>query len=260
MNKKIVIILLLIVIVLLTVSYCHFAGGPKEKESTTGNVSDEISPEISPSVEKKKEKAALPPLVAKTAEAKGNSQGFLPTKMEDPKLVESYDKALKEMSVCLNMRVSALDSQAQINFDYFNDLISEDLGDIVAQEEDWIVTDVRTKTGEYRRVYVENQTDAKGVVSRKLKYFSITPGGVQTEIPLQPEQTANPSEALIASLESDGDIVSRSVSRRIFYQNGDDLVLVEKDGKIYSYSLPHDGRVYSCTGADTSATMRCQCK
>ena len=260
MNKKFFIILLLVVVSLLTVSYCHFGWGPK-KDETGKTLQEEALPAASPSMQKVKEKAATPPLVVKAVQAKeAQAQGFLPTQMEDPELLKSYQKALKEMSVCLNMRVSAMDPQAQMNFDYFNSLISEDLGDIVAQEEDWVVTDVRTKSGEYRRVYVENHVDANGATSRKLKHLSITPGGMQSELPLTPEQSASPSEALIASLEADGDVVSRSVSRRIFYQNGDDLVLVEKDGKIYSYSLPHDGRTYSCTGADSAATMVCQCK
>lgn len=260
MNKKFFIILLLVVVALLTVSYCHFGWGPK-KDEPTANLNEESMPTASPSAKKIKEKAATPPLVVKKAQAKeASAQGFLPTQMEDPELLKLYQKTLKEMSVCLNMRVAAIDPQAQMNFDYFNNLISEDLGDVVAQEEDWVVTDVRAKSGEYRRVYVENHVDANGTVSRKLKYFSITQGGMQSELPLTPEQSSSPSEALIASLEADGDVVSRSVSRRIFYQNGDDLVLVEKDGKIYSYSLPHDGRTYSCTGADSSSTMSCQCK
>lgn len=260
MNKKFFIVLLLVVVSLLTVSYCHFGWGPK-KDEPEKILQNEALPAASLFEKKVKEKAAVPPLVIKKAQAKeASAQGFLPTQMEDPALLKFYQNALKEMAVCLNMRVSAVDPQAQINFDYFNSLISEDLGDIVAQEEDWVVADVRSKNGEYRRVYVENHTDANGTVSRKLKYFSITPGGMQSELSLAPEQSANPSEALIASLEADGDVVSRSVSRRIFYQNGDDLVLVEKDGKIYSYSLPHDGRTYICTGADSAATMSCQCK
>lgn len=202
-------------------------------------------------------KASVPPHEAAAPTVAEAS--FLPTKMEDPQRFEVLQQNLKQMAVCLNMKVGALDAQAEFNFDYFSNLISEDLGDVVTQSEEWYATDIRTKAGEVRRIFVENATEGGLNPHRKLKYSSLSPGGEQKELPLTPEQMTNPSDALLASLESDGDVVGRSMSRRIFFQNGDDLLLVERNGKIYSFQLPHDGKTFSCTGVDGQA-MKCQCK
>lgn len=259
MTKKTFIILFIAAAVLLIVSYCQFGKGPDMAPSQLGEpaVGTE-SPVMSGSSAKKMTKATLPP--PDTAAPANSAAGFLPTRMEDPKKFESYQKNLKEMAECLNMKVGVLDPQAEINFDYFNSVISADLGDIVAQAEEWSAIDIRTQAGEIRRIYVENSTSGEAEPQRKLKYYSMGSGGEQKELPLSKDQMSSPSDSLIASLEKDGDVIGRSVSRRIFYQNGDDLLLVERNGKIYSFQLPHDGKTFSCLGADSSSTMKCQCK
>lgn len=255
MTKKTFIILFVAAAILLIVSYCQFGLGPETSSPTTSRLKGG----------KSVVKATLPPVetsTAKPAPATGeatSSAGFLPTQMAEPAKFSAYQKSLKEMSECLNMKVGALDPKAEINFDYFNSMISADLGDIVTQNEEWTAVDLRTSSGEIRRIYVEysgEETPPK----KTLKYYAVGAGGERREVPLSKEQMTNPSEALIASLEKDGEVLARSVSRRIFYQNGDDLLLVERNGKIYSFQLPHDGKTYSCWGADTAATMTCQCK
>lgn len=254
MNKKTLIILTVVVAALLIFSYCQFWRAPEETSSDFKSPSQALT-EIAV---KKNNKATPPPPDASAPSVAG--MGFVPTKMEDPKKFEVFQKSVKDMAECLNMKVATLDPQAEINFDYFNSVISADLGDIVAQNEDWSATDLRTKSGEIRRIYIETKTDANAEPHRSLKYLAMSPGGGQKELPLSKEQMENPSDTLIASLESDGDIIGRSSSRRIFYQNGDDLLLVERNGKIFSFELPHDGKTFRCTGADAASTMQCQCK
>ncbi|KHD88955.1 MAG: hypothetical protein OM95_05665 [Bdellovibrio sp. ArHS] len=203
---------------------------------------------------------AAPPPPMDAAVPTGTAAGFLPTQMEDPKKFAAYQRHLQEMASCLNMKISALDPQAEINFENFNAAISADLGDVVAQSDEWFTVDLKTPAGEVRRIYVENSGQPGGEASRTLKYSVMGPGGAQKEIPLAAEQANNPTDTLIASLESDGSIIGKANSRRIFYQNGDDLLLVERDGKMYSFELPHDGKVFTCTGADSAVTMSCSCK
>lgn len=204
-------------------------------------------------------KAALPPPDTSASASNGGS-GFLPTQMEDPKRFEIYQQSLKQMAECLNIKIEDLDPQAEINFDYFNSVISADLGDIVAQIEEWSAVDIRTNSGDIRRIYIESSRSGEPDPERVLKYYSISPGGEHTELPLAKDQMSSPLDSLLASLEKDGDVIGRSVSRRIFYQNGDDLLLVERNGKIYSFQLPHEGKTFSCTAADSSSTMTCQCQ
>nr|BFD61717.1 hypothetical protein BdHM001_03980 [Bdellovibrio sp. HM001] len=254
MNKKSALFLGLIVAIVLIISYCH-----RQRES--GQEEKELAPETlgtsasSVSEGKTAVKAEPPPI---EAPAVTPSAAFLPTEMEDPQKFELYQQKIKEMGTCLNMIVKPLDPGVEVNFETFNQSINADLGDVVTQDEEWVATDLRTKEGELRRLYLERLGDPEG--SRSLQYFSYAADGSRKELPLAKEQKINPSETLLASLEADGEVVGRSVSRRIFYQNGDDLLLVEKNGKIFSFQLTHDGATYSCTGADKSSTFQCQCK
>ncbi|WP_374077361.1 hypothetical protein [Bdellovibrio bacteriovorus] len=254
MKKNTLILLVLGVAVLLVVSYCQFWSG-SEAPSTV--VEPETMGSVPPEETSIKPKATVPPPAS--GQDASASAGFLPTQMEDSAKFEVYKKHLKDMAVCLNMEMAPLDPQAEINFETFNKVIGPDLGDIVLTTDEWSATDIRTKSGELRRIYIENSPDPDKQAMKTLKYYSLSPGGEQKELPLAADQMANPSDALIASLESDGDLVGKSTSRRMFYQNGDDLLLVERNGKLYSFELPHDGKTFTCIDAD-SAKMACKCK
>ncbi|WP_415062338.1 hypothetical protein [Bdellovibrio sp.] len=255
MKKTTLILLVIGAAALLTVSYCQFWKG--DNAATVVNPETMGSPPPEGEQPKSKSKAEIPSHEATGAAP--SASGFLPTQMEDAGKFEALQKHLKEMGHCLNMVTSPLDAQSEFNFENLNTAISADLGDVVTQSEEWTATDIRTKSGELRRIYLENSPDTAAEPRRTLKYYSLQ-GGSQKEIPLSKEQMTNPSDALVASLESDGDVVGRSLSRRIYYQNGDDLLLVERNGKIYSLELPHDGKTFRCTGLDSTKTMKCECK
>lgn len=255
MHKRNVAILIVAIIIGLLIFFYLKPANTPEEPSVNPESMGTIPPEASARANK-----ATPPPPMDTAVPTGTAAGFLPTKMEDPQKFEAYQKHTQAMATCLNMKIQPLDPQAEINFDNFNKAISADLGDVVAQSDEWFTTDIRTPSGEVRRIYVENTNTASGEPTRTLKYSVMEASGVQREIPLAAEQTNNPTDTLIATLESDGSIVGKANSRRIFYQNGDDLLLVERDGKIYSFELPHDGKIFSCTGADSAVTMSCTCK
>ncbi|MBV2169278.1 MAG: hypothetical protein KUL82_11290 [Bdellovibrio sp.] len=255
MKKTTLLLLVIGVAALLTVSYCQFWKGGNEAAVVNPETMGSLPPNSEQT--KTKSKAEIPSHEATGATS--SASGFLPTQMEDAGKFEALQKHLKEMGQCLNMVVSPLDSQSEFNFETLNAAISADLGDVVTQSEEWSATDIRTKSGELRRIYIENSPDIAAESQRTLKYYSLQ-GGTQKELPLSKEQTTNPSEALVASLESDGELVGRSVSRRLYYQNGDDLLLVERNGKIYSLELPHDGKTFRCTGLDSAVTMKCECK
>lgn len=204
---------------------------------------------------------AVPPPPSVSVQPSEPANGFLPTKMEDPDRFALIDKNLQAMSKCLNMKMNSLDSQAEFNFQSLNNVINPDFGAIVLQTEEWSATDLRTKSGEVRRIFIETpQNNSNDNPRRQLKYFSISADGQQTELTISEDLKLNPPESLISSLEADGELIGNSVSRRIYYENGDDLLLVERNGKIFSFELSHEGKTYSCSGMDATSTLACQCQ
>lgn len=188
------------------------------------------------------------------------ASGFLPTATEDPNLFKKYQATFKEMATCLNMDMGEFSSNQQMNYENFHKVISPDLGDVVTTSMEWTSTDIQTASGEVRRIYVEYGPDIDGPPKRTLKYYSISKNGAQKEIPLSNDQTYNPTDTFIAGLEADGKTVGMSMARKMFYQNGDDLLLVERNGKILSFELPHDGATFTCNNFDNSNKMSCRCQ
>lgn len=256
MSKKKFIILSVVIGVLILIAY---------RWQSSENTPDTVRPEAEQPPQSEQNKKSIPPppppqSSVEPTEDSSSTAGFLPTKMEDPKRFEIFDKHLKEMAQCLKLKMNPLDPQSELSFETYNAVISPELGDIVTQETAWTVSDIRTKSGEVRRIHVQRGDDADDAGSRTLKYYAMDKDGSQKEIPLPKEQTHNPSDSLIASLESDGELLGTSSARLIYYKSGDDSLVVERNGKIYSFELSHGAKVYRCTGADSAETMKCQCE
>lgn len=251
MNKKSAIIAVIVLLVILVLSYCYFGSAHGDKTFPAN---------MPPSSDTKSTNPTPAPNDAETAPVQTDSAGFLPTKMEDPERYGLLQKNFKELGNCLHIEVGTLDQNEDVNFETLNEIVAPELGQVVHQEEEWTSTDIKTSSGEVRRIFIQNSGADTGSITRHLKYYAMAPQGGQKELPVSKEQAVNPSDTLIASLESDGQLVTKSTARKFFYQNGDDLNVVEKNGQIYSFGLGHEGAFFSCQGVDSAKTISCTCK
>lgn len=220
------------------------------------DISGESAENVKPAIRKATPPEPVPPVDIPAKES--SPQTFVPTQMEDPKLFDTWSANLKDMAKCLNMDIKPLNKGSEVNFEAVNQAILPDLGEVVAQYDDWTATDIKTPSGEVRRIFIQYNNDNEPP-TKKVSYYTYK-NGKQEVIPLTKDQSDNPTDTAIASLEGDGRVYGQSVSRRIGYINGDDLLLSEKNGKIFSYSLHHDGAQFSCTGVNKSETFKCNCK
>ncbi|MBO9667192.1 MAG: hypothetical protein J7501_10310 [Bdellovibrio sp.] len=253
MSKKNAVILVIVAAVILILSYCFLKPNhsadvfPADMPPAEGVPAGDTNP-------------TPPPADNETSPVQADEAGFLPTKMEDPERFAMLQKSFKDLGACLAVQTGPFGQNDDINFESLNTVVAPDLGEVVTQQEKWSTTDIKTNAGEIRRIFIENTNDPDMPVARVLKYYSLIPTGGQKELPLAREQSLNPSDTLIASLESDGQLVSKSIARTVLYQNGDDLNVVERNGKIYSFTLSHEGKTFNCTGVDSSKTLKCVCK
>ncbi|MGE5085953.1 MAG: hypothetical protein ACM3MG_06590 [Bacillota bacterium] len=255
MNKKSAIVSVVILVIILVLSYCYFG-----KNSQNSTFPANMPPSDSSDNKAHSEQVAPPPNEDVANSANTDAAGFLPTKMEDPERFDLIQKNIKDLGQCLHIQVGTFDKSEEFNFETLNELVAPDLGQVVHQEEEWSSTDIKTNSGEIRRIFIKSSGADTGSINRQLKYYAMNPLGGQKELPISKEQEFNPSETLIASLESDGQLVTKSLARKFFYQNGDDLNVVEKNGQIYSFGLGHEGAFFSCQGVDSAKTIRCVCK
>lgn len=192
------------------------------------------------------ETAHDPDQLGDPAPAQTVSQTMAQPQPPERPVVEQFASAMEQLSECLAVPMPLLDASQGVSVSSFEDALNEDLGSVIFREDEWTVTDLRTSSGEARRLFIQNALGPSGEMERRLKYYSVGDGGQLTELPLAQEQRMNPTEALMASLESDGVITSRSSSKKIFTQNGAELHVAEAQGKVYSFEVMFEGKSFRC--------------
>lgn len=259
MNKKILLPILVLIVVGAPAAFYYL------KPSSEVHPSEEVTDQTEPTVSAEQGVAPTGKMVTKKGlelpppkESNEQELGFLSTETEDKKKFEVLDRSLKDLGACLQIKTGSLDKNDQISFDSFNNSMSADLGEVVNSTELWATTDLRTESGEVRRILIENNVDGSTSVGT-LSYWSFK-NGTQTELPLSNEQRANPTDALIASLEADGKVFGGAMSRKIFYTNGGEVTLLEKNGQMAGLSVEHEGRTFRCENMDTADSTKCNCQ
>jgi hypothetical protein len=175
----------------------------------------------------------------------------------DPtKIAEAFGAGLKQMSACLNVTADVAD---RVEPTYANLLafLKPAFGDPIMNSEDWVVWSLRAK-GEERRIRVETDYSDSQANVKNLRYFKLDAQGTPSLIPLPTEQTRNPSEALIASLQKDGEVYQEEKGLRGYFENGQELTATERDGKIDDLEITNGPKTFHCGGILT-ASSNCKC-
>lgn len=161
----------------------------------------------------------------------------------------------QEMDLCLELGVSPIDSQGTV--DSWTAGLRSTLGEPVLQTEDWSEVELRTTGGERRRLHVGMDYSGDDRIVRRLSYDKILADGSREAIPVQPEQAIDPSDTILATLESDGQVVNRQRFQRIYFENGEEILVREQNGQVADLELNRGGRQFKCTGI--GAQGRCDC-
>lgn len=165
-----------------------------------------------------------------------------------------FEKRLEDLATCLNLRaIKASEESENLDFFSLNSSLTNKFGGIKDQTDLWASTEIQTPAGIRRRLFADFRQDRPS-----LRYLEVQKDGTQKNIELTPDQMTEPSESLIASLESDGQIVGRARERLVSYQYGQKIQLREVDGKIYSFKVTQGNKTFSC-GPDASKNLSCGC-
>lgn len=165
-----------------------------------------------------------------------------------------FEKRLADLAGCLKLRDIKPGEESE-NLDFFslNSSLANKFGGIKAQTDMWASTELQTANGGRRRLFVDFRQDQPS-----LRYLEVQKDGTQKNIDLAPDQMAEPSDSLIASLEADGQILGRARERLISYEYGQKIQVREVDGKIYSFKVTQGAKTFSCN-PDSSKNMDCSC-
>ena len=165
-----------------------------------------------------------------------------------------FEKRLEDLAGCLKLRaIKASEESENLDFFSLNSSLTNKFGGIKEQTDLWASTEIQTSTGVRRRLFADFRQDRPS-----LRYLEVQKDGTQKNLELTPEQMTEPSESLIASLESDGQIVGRARERVVSYQYGQKIQIREVDGKIYSFKVSQGNKTFSCD-PDPQRQFNCGC-
>ncbi|MBL7543029.1 MAG: hypothetical protein JNL11_04395 [Bdellovibrionaceae bacterium] len=169
---------------------------------------------------------------------------------------ENMTFMLGKLSECTEIKNSVAENNPEPNLSSILDSVQSELGEPVIRSEDWNATEIQLPDGTRRLIRIETVYEDDDIV-KKVKYFQIADKAM-LPLDLTPEQAVNPSETFIASLEKEGEVVVREHSERVFFQNGEEINYVEKNGRIMTSEIIRAGKSLKC-GEYGQKTFRCQC-
>lgn len=246
-NKKILIGIIVLVLGLL-LGKAIFFSSPSEpaSESTDNAEQEEMAEPGVPKGESTSEPTAQPP-------AETSSQAEV-----DPAMVQAqFVEALKSLGTCLDVKNVVDSDQKEPTLDNLVASVRNEIGDPVIRSEDWSNTLLVLPNGEQRRIRLEMEYDADDHVVKRLKYYKLENDNL-VPLPLENESSVDPQDSFIASLESEGKVATREKGSRMYFQNGEEVVFVEKNDRLADVEINRNGRTFKCVGLD-SGRSTCSC-
>lgn len=183
-------------------------------------------------------------------------QGGAPVAATEEAMHERFVTSMKDMSTCLELPTSGAPAESNINS--WITSMKGSLGEPVLQTEDSSAVDIQTSSGERRRIQVEMDYSGEDRIVRRVKYVKLNGDEPGEAIPLAKEQSEDPSETFLASLESDGQVTGREKNERVYFASGEEVVVTEKNGKVSNIEVNRNGRSFRCQPTDVNAP-KCEC-
>lgn len=223
----------------------HSDEAPVELESPTQEESD---PALAPT-EIKTETAPAAPQVQATA----------PTEVGPSTATQKmFAQNLRALGQCLETQNSIPGDELEPTLRTLVDSIRGEWGESVISTEDWMQVEMETPEGEKRRIRVEMDFDNETQVQRKLKFVTLEPNGETRPIAVPEEQAVEPSDSLIASLESGNKVLNREKFERVYFQNGEEIVARQANGFITELEVNRGNKSFKCSGVNQESPT-CQC-
>lgn len=164
---------------------------------------------------------------------------------------------LGALGTCLSIH-NTLGDDKDNNFESVVASVRSELGDLEVDSLDWKNTHITLPSGERRRLRLEIEGTGEQSTIRRLKYYGVDSDDLPVPLPLSKEQSINPTDTFLSSLEKEGRITLQEEARRGLFSSGAEVYHVEKDGVLSEFEISYQGKSFKCSDLATSQG-RCQC-
>ncbi|HEY8269243.1 MAG TPA: hypothetical protein VIG33_00020 [Pseudobdellovibrionaceae bacterium] len=177
------------------------------------------------------------------------------------KVSEFFARSMKQLATCMALNNAGTADRLDPSSESLMAAVKADLGDPVLRSQDWITWNLRVNSpagSEERRIRIETDYSENDQAARHLLYFKLDAQGQPTLIPLPSEQSKDPSESFIASLQKDGEVYQEEKGERVYFDGGQEMMLTEKNGKIDDLEVSNGVKTFRCAGI-ISSSPSCKC-
>ncbi|OFZ31680.1 MAG: hypothetical protein A2622_03635 [Bdellovibrionales bacterium RIFCSPHIGHO2_01_FULL_40_29] len=170
----------------------------------------------------------------------------------------TFSEHLQQLGVCLGFQSTVDAEKVEPSLENLTNSLRPALGEIVVKMDDWTQTDLKYGDGSMKRIRTEVEYLDNGSPVKRAQLYKLNDQGMPELQPLATEVATDPTDDFLNSLKADGQETLEEKGSRIYYQEGEELVVVERSGKVQSFSLSKGEKTFSCTETDAS-TSHCQC-
>lgn len=182
-----------------------------------------------------------------------------PVALSNPIIQENFKNQLGKVLECVSPdKKSTLVGGLEPNFQNLVEFFNESYGQYVVSLEDWVQSDLNMPDGTLRRVRVDTTYIDQASPERRLSVFGLDQNGSPQMENLDSEKSYNPTDDFINSFFKEATPVLIEKSQRVYFPNGEELILIEKNGRIESVTFTVGDKTSTCSGLDQE-TSNCQC-
>ncbi len=187
-----------------------------------------------------------------------STAGKTPPAAQNQNLHENFNQALVGLQTCFALANSPLGPEGEPSLEAWKSALRPDFGEVVLEAEDWTNTHLVLPSGEKRRIRIESEMGDDNRVTRKLKYAGVDKDDLPVPINLPAEQTVDPNETFIASLEKEGQVTMVEKAQRLYFSDGSEVMSVQRNSIVSEIEINKAGRSFHCWNLDKSS-HQCDC-
>lgn len=247
----------LVILVVVLGVFFFFKKNPQDNSKSEGEEIIESEQVVRVQSEKKIENATQ-----KQPESAGAVQESVASSVVSNEQLEDIQKNfsnhMRQLGQCLSVQIMVDQDKIDPQYEALAHGLSSAFGNMLVKMDDWTQWEGQAADGSIRRIRTEIEYLENNVPTKRLQLYKLNQQGMPELQPLSEDLATNPPDEYIANLRGDAQTRIDEKATRGYYTEGEELVVIERNGKVQSFSMTKGEKTFSCTDTNSPAS-NCQC-
>ncbi len=195
---------------------------------------------------------------ASSGDATPAVRSVAPVQQMSPEQLQRFMFHVEQMENCLRLPKGGVAGLSKASSTELIEALKPQLGEVIVSLDDWEQFDLIDKSGVKKRIRVDFEYPDGATPTRRLSIFTVNDYGALEIDNLTNDQADNPNIAYIESLKEGVQITADEKSMRVYFNQGEELIVTTKNGLIDSFSMSRADRSYNCVNM-LSESSNCTC-